>query len=495
MSVRGQFNVLTDKADRLYIDGEWVRPSTGMTFSVINPATGEVLAEVADGGRADTQRAIEAAHKAFPSWSKTPALTRGNILRRAADLMRSRQEELARQLTQEMGKPLIEARGEILYAASFFDWFAGEGERIYGDIIPHSVPGKRHVVLKQPIGVVGAITPWNFPAGMVTRKVGPALAAGCTVVLKPAQLSPLTAVSLVEILEEAGVPPGVVNLVNAADPREVGDELLHNPLVRKITFTGSTAVGKFLMREAADSMKRISLELGGHAPVIVFDDADLDKAVAATIASKFRNVGQTCVCANRIYVQEGIFEQFAQRFAEKVAQLRVGNGISEDVQIGPLVNAAGLDKVKKHVADAVANGARILVGGNELKGPEYDGGCFFEPTVLADVSEGMLIMEEETFGPVAPLVSFKTEAEAYERANDSRYGLAAYVFTENLNRAIRAAEHLEYGIVGINEGLPSVAQVPFGGFKESGIGREGGPYGIDEFLEVKLVGLTVDEDV
>lgn len=486
---------LTTKADRLFIDGEWVIATGGNTFPVINPANGRTLAEVADAKREDVRRAIEAAHRALPTWSRTPALRRGNILRRAAALMRGRTEPLARQLTQEMGKPLAEARGEIAYAASFFEWFAGEGERAYGDVIPHSVPGKRHIVIKQPVGVVGAITPWNFPAGMVTRKVGPALAAGCTVVLKPAEQSPLTALSVAEILEEAGLPAGVLNVVNAADPRRVGDELMENPVVRKITFTGSTAVGKHLMRQAADQMKRISLELGGHAPVIVFDDADLDKAVAGVLSSKFRNMGQTCVCANRIFVQEGVFDEFSRRFAEAVGKLRVGDGLDETVQVGPLVNAAGLEKVKAHVENAVQAGARVLVGGDVPTHPDLQEGCYFAPTVLAHVPEETLIMQEETFGPVAPLVSFATEAEAYERANDSNYGLAAYVFTQNLDRAIRAAERLEYGIVGLNDGMPSVAQIPFGGMKESGIGREGGPQGIDEFLEVKLIGLAIDEEV
>lgn len=478
----------------LFVNAAWNVPETRRSFAVTNPATGEVLAHVADAGREDARRAIEAAHAALEPWARIPALERGNMLRRAAALMRERQDELARQLTMEMGKPLAEARGEIAYAASFFEWFAGEGERAYGDIIPPAVPGKRHLVLKQPVGVVAAITPWNFPAAMVTRKVGPALAAGCTVVLKPAEQTPLTAISLMEILKEAGVPPGVVNLVTTSDPREVGHELLHNPLVRKITFTGSTEVGKYLMREAAGQVKRISLELGGHAPVIVFDDADIDKAVAGTIASKFRNMGQTCVCANRIYVQAGAFDVFAERFAEAVSRLRVGNGLNDDVQVGPLIDGAGLQKVRDHVADAVAGGARVLTGGHELEGPDFADGCYYAPTVLADVREGMRIMSEETFGPVAPLIAFENEAEVYRRANDSRYGLAAYVFTENINRAWRAAERLEYGIVGVNEGMPSTAQVPFGGFKESGIGREGGPYGIHEFLEVKLVGLTIDED-
>jgi len=479
----------------LFVDGQWQPAQSGQTFPVTDPGTGETIAFVADAGAEDTRRAIEAAHRAFPAWSRTPALARGRILRRVAALMRERKEPLARQLTREMGKPIQEARSEIEYAAGFLDWFAGEGERIYGDIIPHWTPGKRHFVIKQPVGVVAAITPWNFPAAMVTRKVAPALAAGCTVVLKPAEQTPLTALALAELFAEAGLPPGVLNIITASDPRPVGEELLHNELVRKITFTGSTEVGKYLMREAAGQVKRVSLELGGHAPVIVFDDADLDKAVQGTLASKFRNMGQTCVCANRIFVQRGILDAFAERFAAAVSKLKVGYGLEEDVQVGPLIDAAGLEKVKSHVEDAVAKGARVLTGGHVITGNGFSGGCWYAPTVLVDVHEGMRIMHEETFGPVAPIIAFDTEAEAYRRANDSRYGLAAYVFTENINRALRAAERLEYGIVGINEGLPSTPQVPFGGFKESGIGREGGPYGIHEFVEIKMVGLSIDEAV
>src|SRR5690606_30440634 len=395
--------------------------------------------------------------------SRMTATRRGRLLRAAADLMRARREELGRQLTREQGKPLAEGIGEIDYAASFLDWFAGEGERLYGDVIPSAAPGKRHLVFKQPVGVIAAITPWNFPAAMVTRKIAPALAAGCTAVLKPAEQTPLTAISLMEIFEEAGFPAGVVNMVTTQDPAAVGQEFLSNRTVRKITFTGSTEVGKLIMRGAADQVKRISLELGGHAPVIVFDDADLETAVKGTIASKFRNMGQTCVCANRIYVHRNIFDQFAQRLAEHVATMRVGNGLDEGVNVGPLVDAQGLEKVKSHVEDAVANGARVLVGGRVATGEGLEQGYYFEPTVLVDVRDGMKIMREETFGPVAPLIPSDSEEEVYRRANNTTYGLAAYVFTENINRAIRAAERLEYGIVAINEGIPAVAQVPFGG--------------------------------
>lgn len=480
--------------DSLFIGGKWLPSRSGRTFAVINPATGARLADVADAGSEDGHAAVDAAHAALKSWARTPAARRGHVLRQAAALMRERRESLGRQLTQEMGKPLTEAIGEIAYAASHLEWFAGEGERAYGEIVPPATPDKRHFVLKQPVGIVLAITPWNFPAAMMTRKVAPALAAGCTVILKPAEQTPLTAISVLEILAEAGLPPGVVNMLTVDQPGPLVAGLIDDPRVRKITFTGSTPVGKQLMRAASDQVKRISLELGGHAPVIVFNDANVDKAVAGTMASKFRNMGQTCICANRIYVQSGVFDKFAERFAAATAALRVGNGLNSDVQVGPLVNRAGLHKVQRHVEDAVAAGATVLTGGTALTEGEFSDGAYFAPTVLKDVRPGMLIMEEETFGPVAPLIRFETEAEAYEQANDTRYGLAAYVFTESLNRALRAAEGLEYGIVAINDGAPSTANVPFGGVKESGIGREGGAYGIDEFLEVKLVGLSIDEE-
>lgn len=485
---------LGNTEDSLFIDGVWAKSGSGRRFAVQNPATGDIVAHVSDGDETDARQAVDAASAAFPDWSRRPAVQRGAILRRAAALMHERRDALAHTLTLEMGKPIREARGEITYAASFLEWFASEGERAYGDIIPHTVPGKRHLVLKQPVGIVAAITPWNFPAAMVTRKVGPALAAGCTVVLKPAEQTPLTAMALMHIFTEAGLPRGVINLVTTNDPAAVGDAWLADERVRKITFTGSTEVGKHLMRKAADQVKRISLELGGHAPVIIFDDADIDKAVRGTIASKFRNTGQTCVCANRIYVQQGIYDEFAAKFAEAVERLRVGNGLSDDVHIGPLVDEAAMEKVTAHVDDAVSKGAKLLTGGQRLTDGNLAAGWFFPPTVLADVRDDMRLMQEETFGPVAPLVPFEHEAEVYERANDSRYGLAAYVFTENISRGLRAAERLEYGIVGLNDGTPSTAQVPFGGFKESGIGREGGPYGIHEFLEVKLVGLAIDEE-
>lgn len=478
----------------LFIGGQWRPAASGNTYPVFNPATGETLARVAHGDAADTRAAIEAAEAAFPAWSRVPALERGRLLRAAAALMRERAEALGRQLTLEQGKPLPEAIGEIEYAASFLDWFAGEGERLYGDIVPTAVAGRRYMVLKQPVGVIAAITPWNFPAAMITRKLGPALAAGCTAVVKPAEQTPLTAISMMEIFEEVGVPAGVVNLITTSTARVVGQELIDNPIVRKITFTGSTEVGKLIMRGAADRVKRVSLELGGHAPVIVFDDADLDVAVAGTIASKFRNMGQTCVCANRIYVHKDVIDEFAWKLTEAIAEMPIGNGLEQGVRIGPLIDKQGLEKVRHHVDDAVTKGARVLLGGNVCTSPDLQGGQYFEPTVLVDVDESMQIMQEETFGPVAPLIPFESEEEVYRRANASVYGLAAYVFTENINRAIRAAERLEYGIVGVNEGLVSTAQVPFGGMKESGIGREGGAYGIHEFVDVKMVALGIKED-
>ncbi|MGH7387284.1 MAG: NAD-dependent succinate-semialdehyde dehydrogenase, partial [Candidatus Methylomirabilales bacterium] len=411
------------------------------------------------------------------------------LLFKAAALMLERKEELARILTSEQGKPLFEARGEIEYAAGFVTWYAEEGKRVYGETIPASVAHKRLLVIKQPVGVVAAITPWNFPAGMVTRKIAPALAAGCPVVLKPAEQTPLTAIALFQIFEEAGFPAGVVNLITTRDPSEVGRELVENPLVRMIAFTGSTEVGKLLMRGAAAQVKRISLELGGNAPFIVFEDADLDKAVAAAVASKFRNMGQTCICANRIYVQESILESFTAKFVERVKQLRVGNGLEEGVQVGPLIDEQGFKKVSVHVEDAVAKGAKVLTGGTPRTDGPFAHGHFFEPTVLASVRKGMQILEEETFGPVAPLVPFRDEAEVIRAANDTRYGLAAYFYSQNVSRCIRVAEQLEYGIVGANDAMPAVPQAPFGGLKESGFGREGGREGIEEFLEVKLISL------
>ncbi|MFQ5846569.1 MAG: NAD-dependent succinate-semialdehyde dehydrogenase [Candidatus Methylomirabilales bacterium] len=474
---------------RQYIDGQWVDASSGRTFSVHNPATGEELAAAPDAGPQDAARAVEAAHRVFPDWSALAATQRAKLLFKVRDLMLERKEALARTLTSEQGKPLVESRGEIAYAAGFVAWFAEEAKRVYGETIPASVATKRLLVIKQPIGVVAAITPWNFPAAMVTRKIAAALAAGCTVVLKPAEQTPLTAIALCKIFEEAGLPGGVVNCITTSDPGGVGRELLENPLVRMITFTGSVEVGKLLMRGASEHVKRVSLELGGHAPFIVFEDADVDKAVAGAVASKFRNMGQTCICANRMYVHESILESFAAKFVEQVKRFTLGNGLDEGVQVGPLIDEQGFKKVCTHVEDAIAKGAKVLTGGKPRTEGPFAQGRFFEPTVLTDVRKGMRILEEETFGPVAPLISFRDEAEVIRAANDTRYGLAAYFYSQNVSRCFRVAEQLEYGIIGVNDGSPSVPQAPFGGVKESGLGREGGREGIEEFLEVKFLSL------
>jgi len=457
------------------------------TFAVHNPATLEHLADVADATAEDAREAIEAASKAMPGWTAVPALERARVLRRAEALMLERADALGRTLTLEGGKPLAEARGEIAYAASFFGWFAGEAERVYGRTIPASQASKRLMVLRQPVGVVGAITPWNFPAAMVTRKVGPAIAAGCSVVLKPAEQTPLTAIAIAEILAEAGLPAGVLTVVTTSDPAAVGNELLKSSLVRKITFTGSTEIGKYLMREASASVKRVSLELGGHAPFIVFADADIEAAAKGAITSKFRNAGQTCVCANRIYVHASVAKAFTEAFVPVVAALKVGNGVDAGVQIGPLIDQAGVNKVEAHVRDATSHGAHVRVGGH--RPAERDHGYFFEPTVLTDVRDDMLVMREETFGPVAPIATFDSEDEVMERANRGPFGLAAYFYTRDLSRAWRVSERLEYGIVGINDPLPSTAQAPFGGYKESGLGREGGSEGMEAFLETKYVSM------
>ncbi len=478
-----------ERRNQNYIGGEWSDAVSGRTFPVRNPATGEEVGVVPDAGRQDAARAIEAAHRAFPIWSGMAASERAKFLLKARDLMLGRKEALAHILTTEQGKPLTEARAEIEYAAGFVTWFAEEGKRVYGETIPASVPHKRLLVIKQPVGVVAAITPWNFPAAMVLRKIAPALAAGCTVVLKPAEQTPLTAIGLFQVFDEAGFPPGVVNIITTRDPAEVGREILENPLVSMIAFTGSTEVGKLLMRGAADQVKRISLELGGHAPFIVFEDADLDKAVTGAIASKFRNMGQTCICANRIYVHASVLEKFAQKFVERVAQLRMGNGLEDGVHVGPLIDEQGFKKVCAHVDDAVAKGAKVLTGGKVRTDGIFARGNFFEPTVLGDVRKGMQILEEETFGPVAPLIPFQDDAEVIRAANDSRSGLAAYFYSQNMSRCLRVAEQLEYGIIGVNDAMPAVPQAPFGGVKESGIGREGGRQGIEEFLEVKAISL------
>jgi succinate-semialdehyde dehydrogenase/glutarate-semialdehyde dehydrogenase len=470
--------VITLLKSQAYIDGAWVGEPT---LPVTDKATGEEIARVPALGAAETKKAIEAAHRAFGPWSRRLAKERAQILRRWYELIIEHADELALLLTTEQGKPLAEAKGEILYGAGFVELFAEEAKRIYGETIPTHKADARIVVMKQPVGVVAAITPWNFPNAMITRKVSPALAAGCTVVVKPAEDTPLSALALAELAERAGFPKGVLNIVTAKDPVPVGTEMTSNPLVRMITFTGSTEVGKLLMEQAARTVKRVGMELGGNAPFIVFDDADLDRAVAGALASKFRNAGQTCVCANRFLVQDGIYDAFAEKLGQAVRTLKVGPGTESGVTVGPLINQAAVEKVEAHVADAVAKGAHVVMGGKRAA----LGGTFYEPTVLTGVTPKMLVSREETFGPVAPLFKFSTEEEAVRMANDTPFGLAAYFFTRDMGRCWRVAEALEYGIVGVNEGLTSTEIAPFGGFKESGIGREGSHHGIEEFVEIK----------
>ena len=471
--------------DRCYIDGEWVGAGSNETIDVTNPATGAVIGTVPKLGAAETRRAIEAANRALPGWRAHTGKERAKILRTLADLMMANQDDLAVLMTAEQGKPMAESKGEIAYAASFIEWFAEEGKRVYGDTIPAVARDKRIVVTKEPIGVCAAITPWNFPSAMITRKAGPALAAGCTMVVKPATATPYSALALAVLGERAGIPKGVFSVVTGPSGA-VGGEMTSNPIVRKLTFTGSTAVGKILMRQCADTVKKVSLELGGNAPFIVFDDADLDAAVTGAIASKFRNTGQTCVCANRLLVQEGVYDAFAEKLVEAVKKLRVGDGLKGPSEQGPLIDKGGLAKVEEHVNDAVAKGARVVLGGKRHK----LGGTFYEPTILANVTTEMAVTREETFGPVAPLYRFKTEDEAIRMANDTEFGLASYFYSRDIGRIWRVMEKLEYGIVGINEGIISSEVAPFGGMKESGIGREGSKYGIEEFLEIKyaLVG-------
>jgi len=465
-----------------YVDGKWADADSGKTVNVTNPATGEVIGTVPNMGVGETRRAIEAAERAFVAWRSKTAKERGAILRRWHDLMMANQEDLAVLMTTEQGKPLAEARGEVAYAASFIDWFAEEGKRAYGDVIPQTNNDRRFVVVKQPVGVVAAITPWNFPAAMITRKAGPALAAGCPIVIKPAMQTPYSALAMCELAERAGVPAGVIQVVTGR-ASEIGGEMTANPLVRKLTFTGSTEVGKILIQQCAGTVKKVSMELGGNAPFIVFDDADLDEAVRGALASKYRNTGQTCVCANRILVQEGVYDAFLDKFRNAVAGLKVGNGLQGDFTQGPLIDENAVKKVEEHIADAVEKGARVVAGGKR----HALGGTFFEPTILADVTIGMKVAREETFGPMAPIFKFKTEEEAVRMANDTEFGLAAYFYTRDIGRVWRVGEALEYGIVGINEGVPSVEVAPFGGLKESGLGREGSKYGIDDYLEVKYL--------
>jgi succinate-semialdehyde dehydrogenase / glutarate-semialdehyde dehydrogenase len=468
--------------EQCYIDGAWVAADSKKTFAVDNPATGETIGSVPDMGAAETRRAIEAADKAWPAWRAKTAKERANILRKWFDLMMANQEDLAVLMTMEQGKPLAEAKGEIAYGASFIEWFAEEGKRIYGDTIPQHQPDKRIVVIKQPVGVVAAITPWNFPNAMITRKAGPALAAGCPIVIKPATQTPFSALALAELATRAGLPAGILNVVTGS-ARDIGAELTSNPTVRKLSFTGSTEVGKLLMEQCAGTVKKVSMELGGNAPFLVFDDADLDAAVEGAMMSKFRNTGQTCVCANRILVQDRVYDAFAAKLATAVKTLKVGYGLEEGVSQGPLIDLAGLEKVEEHVADATAKGAKVAVGGARHE----RGGTFYQPTVLTGVTTDMKVTREETFGPVAPLFRFKTEEEAIAMANDTEFGLASYFYSRDLGRVWRVAEALECGIVGVNTGIISTEVAPFGGVKESGIGREGSHMGIDEYLEVKYV--------
>lgn len=468
---------------KCYIDGQWVTSDNGQSVPVTNPATGEEIATVPDMGADETRRAIDAAEVAQVGWAAKTGKERAAVLRKWHDLIMAAQDDLGAILTAEMGKPLAEAKGEIAYGASFIEWFAEEAKRIYGDVIPGHQPDKRIVVLKQPVGVVAAITPWNFPNAMITRKVGPALAAGCAVVLKPATMTPFSALALAVLAERAGLPKGLLNIVTGKSSRAIGGEMTSNEKVRKLTFTGSTEVGRVLMKQCSDSIKKLSLELGGNAPFIVFDDADIDAAVEGAIVSKYRNAGQTCVCANRIYVQSSVYDAFAEKLTAKVNAMKVGNGFEDGVSIGPIIEEAGVAKVEEHLADAVSKGAKVVTGGSR----HALGGTFFEPTVLTGVTKEMKVAKEETFGPLAPLFKFDDVDDVVRQANDTIFGLAAYFYASDMGRVWRVAEALEYGIVGINTGIISTEVAPFGGVKQSGLGREGSKYGIDDYLEIKYL--------
>lgn len=473
------------KNNQTLLAGQWVAADSGEIFSVHNPATNDVIATVPRMGKTETERAVVASQVAQKQWKALTAKARAAILKRWFDLLVLHQEDLAQILTAEQGKPLTEARGEVAYGASFIEWFAEEAKRVYGETIPSQMNDRKLLVIKQPIGVTAAITPWNFPIAMITRKAAPALAAGCSMIIKPAEQTPLSAIALAVLAEEAGVPAGVLQVITGK-AREIGAVLCESPIVTKLSFTGSTEVGRVLMRQCADTIKKLSLELGGNAPFIVFDDADLDAAIEGAMISKFRNAGQTCVCANRLFVQDGVFDAFAQKLAEKVATLKVGDGTLDGVTQGPLIDSAAIEKVESHVADALSKGATLLQGGKR----HAQGGTFYEPTVLADVSAQAMIFKEETFGPVAPLFRFKTDDEVIALANDTEFGLASYFYSRDIGRIWRVAEALEYGMVGINTGLISTEVAPFGGIKQSGLGREGSHHGIDDYLEIKYIAMA-----
>ena len=473
---------LTLFRESCYINGRWVSADQGGTITITNPATNEILGHVPQCHQTETRRAIEAASHAWDEWRMRSAKERSDLLWSWAQLIDQHKADLARLMTLEQGKPLAESLGEIDYANSFIKWFAEEGRRVYGDVIPANKTSQRLLVIKQPVGVVAAITPWNFPAAMITRKIAPALAVGCTVVVKPAEETPFSALALAVLAEQAGFPAGVLNIVTGV-PEGIGSEMTSNPLVRKLSFTGSTAVGRFLMQQSAPTIKKLSLELGGNAPFIVFDDANLDAAVQCVMASKFRNTGQTCVCANRIFVQDGVYDVFAKKLLAAMKELKVGNGLDADVTQGPLINEAALQKVTFHIEDAIAKGGKLLCGGK----PHSLGGLFFQPTVIADANANMQLAGEETFGPVAPLFRFRSESDVIQMANDTIFGLAAYFYSQDINRIWRVAENLEYGMVGINAGIVSTEVAPFGGIKQSGVGREGSKYGIDSYIEIKYL--------
>ncbi|HLR51582.1 MAG TPA: NAD-dependent succinate-semialdehyde dehydrogenase [Candidatus Avamphibacillus sp.] len=475
----------------IFINGKWKELDSSKLETVYNPATLETITEVAYGGAEETREAIQAADEAFPIWSEMTGRERSRVLYKAAELMREDTERLGKILTIEQGKPLKEAVGEVKGAANFLLWYAEEASRGYGEWIPSSVKSKRMLVIPKPVGVVGAITPWNFPSSMITRKLGPALAAGCTAVLKPSPETPLSAIEIIKLLDQAGLPKGVVNLVTG-DAEEIGQELLTHEKVRMITFTGSTNVGKYLMREASEHVKKVSLELGGHAPIIVFEDADLDKAVSLSLASKFRNNGQTCICANRLYVHESVAEEFTSRLKAKVKKMKVGSGLDEDTELGPLINEQAVDKVKSHLDDALNKGAELVYGGEEGFDSDDLKGYFYPPTVISNVTDDMVVMNQETFGPLFPIQTFTDEGKVIQKANDTDYGLAAYIFTENTSRTLRVSERLDYGIVGVNDVFPAVPEAPFGGIKQSGNGKEGGHHGMEEFLEQKFVSIGID---